>query len=141
MILLFLTVNFKNHTSMIIISQYIREFNSVYFLPVALFYIHLCYIFSCTYQHDYTQNFSQSSLYRCLENMSWCLILINLINQAFLTAAHLFKVKSILWKFWFSLFIRKLECKNENTSSVIRRDKLCLLARLLQEMVGIMPNI
>ena len=41
----------------------------------------------------------------------------------------------------FLVFFQKLECKNENRSSTVRKDKLCLLARLLWEIAAILPSI
>lgn len=88
-LLLLLNVSFKNHTSVIIISEFIGEFSSVSFGSVTLSCIHLCYqIFCFRFHHDYAQSFSRRSSYRCLEHMSRCMIVINLVNLAFLTATH-----------------------------------------------------
>ena len=67
----------------------------------------------------------------------------NLVNQAFLTAINPIVAKDILWRLHFFpvIFFSKLECKNENRSSTVRRDKLCLLARFLWELVALLPSI
>ena len=103
-LVLLLTVNFKNHTSVIIISKYI-EFSSVSFLTVALFCINMRYfIFPLRFHHDYAQNFSQRSPHHCLKYMPQCMIVINLVNQVFSTAAHPTIAKDILWRFQFFPF-------------------------------------
>ena len=87
------------------------------------------------------KTFSACSPYSCLEDMPQCMIVINLVNQAFLTAAHPIIAKDMLKRFQFLPAFFFFFCKNENRSSTLRWDKLCLLARLMSEMVPILPTI
>ena len=62
--------------------------------------------------------------------------MINLVNQAFLTVTHPI---TFYESYDFSPCFLKSECENENKSSTERRGKLYLLARLLWEMVALLP--
>ena len=122
-LMLLLTINFENHSSVILIFIYIYRIIQHCVLNLSISVAITCVIHLRYFPLNLT-----IIMHKTLHNthlivaliMSWCIIVINLVNQAFLTAAHPIIAKDTLWRIfpiWYFPFFQISVCENENISS------------------------